>query len=106
MGVPRVFVCCLCMCVCLPRTRGRVEAEPHASNAGAWLARVSSACFHESARLMTSPGQCIVSVALVRQSEAEHTYISSAPCNVLWWVYCLCNSWCILGLSANQLGAP
>eukprot|EP00962_Isochrysis_galbana_P012409 scaffold3513_cov127-Isochrysis_galbana.AAC.5 len=47
-------VCCLLSVhVCLPRTRGRVETEPHASNAGAWLARMSSACFHESARLMT-----------------------------------------------------
>eukprot|EP00962_Isochrysis_galbana_P022126 scaffold6568_cov126-Isochrysis_galbana.AAC.7 len=27
---------------------------PHASNAGAWLARMSSACFHESAHLMTT----------------------------------------------------
>eukprot|EP00962_Isochrysis_galbana_P034342 scaffold11625_cov123-Isochrysis_galbana.AAC.1 len=46
-------VCCLLsvhMCPSRTRGRGRVEAEPHASNAGAWLARMSSACFHESAR--------------------------------------------------------
>eukprot|EP00962_Isochrysis_galbana_P034384 scaffold11638_cov118-Isochrysis_galbana.AAC.4 len=50
LGVPRVacVVCCLlsvCMCAFLASsdvwTRGRVVAEPHASNAGAWLARVS-----------------------------------------------------------------
>eukprot|EP00962_Isochrysis_galbana_P002237 scaffold587_cov109-Isochrysis_galbana.AAC.5 len=53
VGVPRVVSCLLSVHVCLPRKRGRVEGEPHASNAGACLARVSSACFHESARLMT-----------------------------------------------------
>eukprot|EP00962_Isochrysis_galbana_P034641 scaffold11750_cov135-Isochrysis_galbana.AAC.2 len=42
------------MCAFLGRVaEWRVEAEPHASNAGAWLARVSSACFHESTRLIT-----------------------------------------------------
>eukprot|EP00962_Isochrysis_galbana_P017557 scaffold5045_cov127-Isochrysis_galbana.AAC.3 len=58
MGVPRVlFVVCSCVpsSDAWPSGEWRQEAEPHASNAGAWLARVSSACFHESDRLMTSP---------------------------------------------------
>eukprot|EP00962_Isochrysis_galbana_P007276 scaffold1966_cov118-Isochrysis_galbana.AAC.1 len=50
-GAACVACCLLSVHVCLPRARGRVEAEPHASNAGAWLARMSSACFHESARI-------------------------------------------------------